>query len=433
MGIFTRLKKGGMADVIRCDEPNYLIWKWHPNGVAAGEVKRETAIRTNSVLRVKNGEVAVFVYRQKDGTLEDYIVGPFEETIKTKNFPVLSSIIGLWYEGDTPFQAEVFFINVAQAVQLRFGIPYFNVVDPRFMDFEVPVAVRGTVTFAIDDYKAFIKRHQLATFSLDDLKKKINDTVCRYIKDAVTSAPTENNIPVINIESKIDLINEKAEMKIKDCVSELFGVKITGVDISAIEIDKESDSYLELKRVTKYLTTRQAEANVLNYEEQLRIQREEGQYAQHMGTRQINLGAYQTEVQGQVGVAGAEALGKMGENGAGQVNMGGAAGFNPMTMMAGIAVGSAVGQNIAGTMSGAMSGQSSFPPVAPPPVPTVKYYLAKDGSATGPYDVATLKSMIPTGAFNAASLVWKEGMATWARADSVPEFTGMFPPSMPIL
>ena len=156
MGIFTKPKKGGIADVIRCDESNYLIWKWHPNGVAAGEVKRETAIRTNSVLRVKNGEVAVFVYKQKDGTLEDYIVGPFEETIKTKNFPVLSSIIGLWYEGDTPFQAEVFFINVAQAVQIRFGIPYFNIVDPRFMDFEVPVAVRGSLTFGIDDYKQFV-------------------------------------------------------------------------------------------------------------------------------------------------------------------------------------------------------------------------------------------------------------------------------------
>ena len=317
MGIFTKPKKGGFADVIRCDESNYLIWKWHPNGVAAGEVKRETAIRTNSVLRVKNGEVAVFVYRQKDGTLEDYIVGPFEETIKTKNFPVLSSIIGLWYEGDTPFQAEVFFINVAQAVQIRFGIPYFNIVDPRFMDFEVPVAVRGSLTFGIDDYKQFIKCHQLATFSLEDLKKKVNDTVCRYIKDAVANAPAENNIPVINIESKIDFITEKVEMKIKDRVAELFGVRVNGVEISAIELDKDSDAYLELKSVTKDLAKRQAEANVLNFEEQLRIQREEGQYAQHMATRQTNLGAYQTEVQGQVGVAGAEALGKMGENGAG--------------------------------------------------------------------------------------------------------------------
>lgn len=87
MGIFAKQNKtGGFADVIRCDQPDYLIWKWHPSGVAQGELKRETAIRTNSVLRVKEGEVAVFVYKQKDGTNQDFIVGPYDETIKTKTF-----------------------------------------------------------------------------------------------------------------------------------------------------------------------------------------------------------------------------------------------------------------------------------------------------------------------------------------------------------
>ena len=66
MGIFSKPKKGGAADVIRCDESSYLIWKWHPNSVESGSVKRETAIRTNSILRVKNGEVAVFVYKQNN-------------------------------------------------------------------------------------------------------------------------------------------------------------------------------------------------------------------------------------------------------------------------------------------------------------------------------------------------------------------------------
>ena len=197
----------------------------------------------------------MFVYKQKDGTMEDYIVGPFEETIKTKNFPILSSIIGLWYEGDTPFQAEVFFINVAQAIQLRFGVPYFNIVDPRFVDFEVPVAVRGSVTFGITDCKDFIKKHQLVNFSIEDLKKKVNDAVVRYVKDAVAKAPAENNIPVINIESKIDLINEKAEMSIKDRLSELFGIEIKAVDINTIEIDKDSSTYLELKNIEWNITS----------------------------------------------------------------------------------------------------------------------------------------------------------------------------------
>lgn len=52
-------------DQIRCDEPSYLIWKWHPSGVQLGRGNREDSIRWGSSLRVKDGEVAVFVYKQK--------------------------------------------------------------------------------------------------------------------------------------------------------------------------------------------------------------------------------------------------------------------------------------------------------------------------------------------------------------------------------
>ena len=86
-------RTGGFMDEIRCDEPSYLIWKWHPSGSQLGENNRENAIRWGSSLRVKDGEVAVFVYKQKDGTMQDFIVGPFDQTIKTTNFPILASIV----------------------------------------------------------------------------------------------------------------------------------------------------------------------------------------------------------------------------------------------------------------------------------------------------------------------------------------------------
>ena len=114
MSIFKKPKAGGFMDEIRCDEPSYLIWKWHPNGSQLGNNNRENAIRWGSSLRVKDGEVAVFVYKQKDGTMQDFIEGPFDKTIKTENFPILASIIGLAYDGGAPFQAEVYFINFAK-------------------------------------------------------------------------------------------------------------------------------------------------------------------------------------------------------------------------------------------------------------------------------------------------------------------------------
>ena len=434
MALFGKPKAGGFMDEIRCDESSYLIWKWHPTSSEQGNNNRENAIRWGSSLRVKDGEVAVFVYKQKDGTMQDFIEGPFDKKIETNNFPVLASIVGLAYAGGTPFQAEVYFINLANIIQVKFGVPFFDIYDPRFLDFGVPVAVRGTVSFKISDYKEFIKLHRLSTFNLDDFQRQIRDAVIRYVKDTVTNAPAENNIPVIQIESKIAQINDAVEYNIGERLKESFGVTASGVDIGAIEIDKSSEGYRQLMAVTKDITTVKMQAETADYVERLRIQREEGQYAQHKQTQSANIGAFQVEKQAEVGVAGAEALGKMGENGAGGVDLGGNAGFNPAAMMAGMAVGGAVGQNIAGSMNNMMSGINQQPQavnVAPPPIPTVSYHIAVNGQAIGPYDINTLAGMVASGQLTASTLVWKNGMAVWNRADSVDELKGLFGNAMP--
>ena len=471
MGLFGKPKAGGFMDEIRCDEQSYLIWKWRPAGAELNNNSRENAIRWGSSLRVKDGEVAVFVYNRPDGVMEDFIEGPCDRKLDTGNLPVLASIVGLAYAGGTPFQAEVYFINTANIIQTKFGIPYFDVYDPRFMDFGVPVAVRGTVSFKITNYREFVKLHRLTQFSTDDFNKQIKDAICRYIKDAVTAAPAENNIPVIQIENKIALINDKIEYDIGERLRENFGVTVSGVDINSIEIDKTSDGYEQLMAVTRKVTSdtiqAQTAANIKNihdkqrieaenYEQSLRVQREEGQYAMHKQTQSANLGAFQSELQANVGIAGAEALGQMGANGAGSVDLGGqgGAGFNPAAMMAAMAVGGVVGQNMAGAMNNALSGingmnnanaanqamQNTMPQSAaatPPPIPTAAYHIAVNGQTTGPYDMNTMAQLAANGQLTAETLVWKNGMASWARADSVAELVSLVsrpvPPPIPTI
>lgn len=447
MGLFDRNnRKGGLMDEIRCDEPSYLIWKWHPSGSQPGANSRENAIRWGSSLRVKDGEVAVFVYKQKDGTMQDFIVGPFDQTIKTPNFPVLASILGLAYEGSTPFQAEIYFINLARIIQVKFGVPFFDVYDPRFADFSVPVAVRGTVSFSIGNYREFIKLHRLNTFNLDDFQKQIRDVVNRYVKDAVANAPAAYDIPVVQIESKTAQINDVVEYDLSERLKETFGIVVSGIDIGAIEIDKSSEGYCQLMSVTQELASAtakaEAEAKIRDihakqrieaehYEGTLRIQREEGQYAQHKQTQTANIGAFRVEKQAEVGVAGAQALGQMGANGAGDVNIGGSGdgtGFNMAAMMASMAVGGAVGQNIAGAMETAMSGmnQPMQNAVTPPPIPTIAYHLAINGQAAGPYNLSVLQQMAAVGQITADSLVWKNGMTEWKKAGTVDELKNLF-------
>lgn len=449
MGLLNKKNTGSFMDEIRCDEQSYLIWKWHPLGVQKGAGNRENAIRWGSSLRVKDGEVAIFVYNQDNGIMQDYIVGPFDKTIETENFPVLASIIGLAYEGGTPFQAEIYFINLARIIQVRFAVPFFDVYDPRFTDFSVPVAVRGTISFRITDYRDFIKLHRLSSFDLNDFQKQIRDAVSRYVKDVVSNAPAANDMPVIQLESKISQINDEIEYVIGARLKETFGVTVTGVDIGAIEIDKTSDGYSKLMAVTQKLTSATLEAQTdatiknihdkqrieaENYEEMLRIQREEGQYAQRKQTQTANFAAFQAEKQAEVGIAGAASLGQMGANGAGNVDLGGA-GFNPAAMMAGMAVGGAVGRNIAETMNNIMGGinQSVQLGTVPPPIPETAYYVAINGQATGPFNLNKLQQMAVAGQFAPNSLVWRIGMTEWLRADYIDELKILFiPPVLPI-
>lgn len=436
MRLFNKTEKtGGFMDEIRCDEPSYLIWKWHPAGAQPGNNNRENAIRWGSSLRVKDGEVAVFVYNQKNGVMQDYIEGPYDEIIKTENLPVLASIIGLAYDGGTPFQAEVYFINLARIIQVKFGVPFFDIYDPRFADFGVPVAVRGTVSFRIADYREFIKLHRLNSFRLDDFQKQIRDAVSRYVKDTVANAPAANNIPVIQIETKTAQINDVVEYDISERLKEGFGVLVSGVDIGAIEIDKSSEGYRQLMAVTKDITATRIEAETQDYVERLRIQREEGQYAMHKQTQTANIGAFQVEKQAEVGIAGAQALGQMGANGAGDVNLsGGGEGFNMAAMMASMAVGGAVGQNIAGAMNNMMGGinQQTAPGAVPPPIPTAAYHVAVNGQATGPFALSTLAQMTANGQLTGDSLVWKNGMVQWEKAIAVDELKGLFSKMPPI-
>ena len=186
MALFS--KQSPLMDIIRCDEPSYLIWKWHPAGADANS-QRANAIRWGSSLRVNAGSVAVLAYSRPDGYVYDYIEGPADMILETYNLPVLADLIGRAYGGGTPFQAEVYFINLAELIQVPFGVPFFDVFDPRFTDFSAPVAVRGTISFRITDYREFIRLHRLDSFHLKDFQIQIRSAVAKMVKGVVANAP----------------------------------------------------------------------------------------------------------------------------------------------------------------------------------------------------------------------------------------------------
>lgn len=432
MGLFSKKgDNGGLMNVIRCDEKEYLVWKWRPNNQELGQSTRENSIRYGSSLRVKDGEMAVFVYSRPDGTCQDYIMGPHDDTITTANFPVLANIVGLAFGGDSPFQAEVYFINLASNLQIFFGVPYFDVFDPRFPDLPVPVAVRGTITFNITDYKNFIKNNRLINFDLKDFKSQVKSSVIKYVKGVVTNIPTQHSIPIVQMERKILEINEIIEKYIAERFTNDFGVNLKAMDIEAIEVNKETAEYKELKRVTADITSNtvltQSDVNLQNMrdtqrintenmEETLRIQREEVQRVQRLQTEQNFIGAHALNQQTEVMKTAAESLGEMGGNVGNDSN-----GFNPASMMTGMMMGGALGGQMAGVMTqmGQQMNQSVQQGLqTPPPMPQVSYYIYANNQQTGPFNMSQLVTMVQYGQLLPETYVWKQGMAQWEIAQN---------------
>ncbi|MCM1320400.1 MAG: SPFH domain-containing protein [Muribaculaceae bacterium] len=473
MGLFGKGKGGGLMNVIRCDLPEYLVWKWRPLGQETNSTSRENSIRYGSSLRVKDGESAVFVYKQKDGAMQDIITGPFDETIKTANFPVLSSIVGMAFGGESPFQAEVYFINTAGIVKLNFGIPFFDVYDPRFLDFGVPVAIRGSIGFCIRDVALFTKMHRLINFTLEEFKEEIKDAVMRRIKSVVSNAPQDHQLPVMQIERRIDEINDLVKGRLAADLEEDFGVHLRRIDISAIEVDKDSDGYQQLHRVTAAQQAATIEAqttvnirnmqdmqriNAENMEATMAIQREEAQRAQRLQTESTYIGAHALNRQADVLQTAANNLGNTGIGGGA-----GSSGIDPAAFMTSMAVGGAMGSQMGqmvNNMGQAMNGQyqNAMQPgmpggmqqpgmpggvngMTPPPMPGMppapaapavpEWMLSAGGQQYGPFTIDQLRQMVTNGQMNAQSFVWKQGMPSWVAAAQVPELAAIFAPAAP--
>jgi membrane protease subunit (stomatin/prohibitin family) len=415
--VLFRKSEGGLMDVIRCDEQQYLVWKWRPTD-EPNSTRKENAIRYGSNLRVKDGEMAVFFYQQNNGTIQDFIFGPHDQTIKTANLPVLTSIVGLAFGGNSPFQAEIYYINLSSNVQIKFGIPYFDVFDPRFLDLGVPCAVRGTLTFNITDYKNFIKLNRLINFSLDDFKNQVKDFFIRKAKSVVLNITSETGIPAMQLETRIDQISDYLKSKLTDSLADDFGVNLKRIDIGSIELDKEHPHYQQLKKSTVDQQTKLIDATT-DIEITNRLLQVQGK----------NINVHQINLQADVAKTAAESLGQLGGG------MGGDGGMNPAGMMAGMMMGGAVGSGMAGMMGNMMHGVNQ-PQQMPPQPPIIQYFIALNGQQSGPFSLVQLQQMVQDGSFTKDHHIWKQGMPEWILVCDEQEFSKMFsvvPPPPPII
>jgi hypothetical protein len=88
-----------------------------------------------------------------------------------------------------------------------------------------------------------------------------------------------------------------------------------------------------------------------------------------------------------------------------------------------------------GTGGAGFGGAPAAGAAMPPPIPgAVSFHVAVNGQQAGPFDANALAQQAASGQLTRASLVWKAGMAQWAKAGDVPELAMLFanvPPPVP--
>lgn len=362
--------------------------------------------------------------------------------------------------------------NLSKGSQVNFAIPYFDVFDPRLQDYGVPVSVHGAVVYAIEDMDLFHSVNRNEGYSDETFKNKLRGQLTKFIKSVVSNAPSDAQIPVVQIERKIFEISELIQQRVTPQVEKLFGITIRSLDITGINVDKESRGYRELKALTADLEKERMMAqhnaqisnfnlnndlqqdmlkkqselnldamgrrqeldlggqeelqrmNLENQRETMRIQREEMQRASRLQTEQTFMGAHQANLNAGV-------LNNATDNGINAFRQQSMGGMNNMGQMGG-----------APQMPGqkGMGGAPQMPGMGAT-VPQVQYFIGINGQQYGPCDWNKLQQLVQQGQLTQQSYVWKNGMAQWEFAGNVAELAPLFqgtapqmpgmPPTMP--
>jgi len=109
--------------------------------------------RIGSQVIVRESQQAVFF---RDGKALD-VFGPGRHTISTANIPLLVDLIGKVFSGETPFKAEVYFVNLREFVDQKWGTP--EAIALRDTDLGmVRLRAFGTYSMQVKDSQLFVNK-----------------------------------------------------------------------------------------------------------------------------------------------------------------------------------------------------------------------------------------------------------------------------------
>src|SRR5688572_14766332 len=194
-------------------------------------------IKNGARLTVRESQAAVFVYQ---GQIAD-VFGPGLYTIDGGNTPILSKL-GAWMHGfNSPFKAEVYFVNTKQFTDMKWGTS--NPVMMRDSDFGmVRLRAFGIYSIRVSDPRAFIKEiaGTNAHFVTEDIEGQLKRTLVSGFSDALA----ESKIAALDLASNYDELGRFTRSKLAEDFTG-FGLDLTKFLIENISLPQEVEAAMD--------------------------------------------------------------------------------------------------------------------------------------------------------------------------------------------
>lgn len=207
---------------------NTIVYKYQ---IGSNQVNR------GSVLTVRESQVALFMYK---GKVADVFEPGFYK-LDTDNMPILTRLLSWKYGFETPFKADIYFVNTKLFTNQKWGTT--NPILIRDKEYgAVRVRGYGTYSFRVDDAKVFLTNLSgtNSSYETDD----INDYFKSIIVSKITDVIGENKIPVLDLAGNLTELGNAVQDGLKDSFKEI-GVTLAKFNFENFSLPEEIEKALD--------------------------------------------------------------------------------------------------------------------------------------------------------------------------------------------
>lgn len=194
-------------------------------------------IKMGAELTVRESQVAIFVH---EGEIAD-VFGPGRHLLYTQNMPILTKLRAWKHGFNSPFKAEVYFVNTKQFINQKWGTSNpIMMRDPEFG--MIRLRGYGIYSYRVSEPTVFLKEVFGTNASFDT--SSIEGQLKKMVLSGLTDLFAESKIPALDLAMYYDELSEQGKTKMLERFK-AFGFEITSLYIENLSLPEEVEKMMD--------------------------------------------------------------------------------------------------------------------------------------------------------------------------------------------